>query len=87
MCGIWWKTRWYSSKVKPVKDPKKQKTLDAETGDLILRPYDLKIDVPDTEMANNEDDAVRVEPEIWGEVEGVEIGDEEGEEEENEDDD
>lgn len=76
MCGIWWKTRWYSSKVKPVEERKTQ-TLDSESGDLMLRPYDLKIDPVEGEDVKEDEDAVRVEPEIWGEVEGIAIGEEE----------
>jgi hypothetical protein len=80
MCGIQWKTRWYSSKVKPVQKRREQK-LDGETGDVILRPYHLKIELVEGEEDEDDSDAVRVEPEKWGDVEGVEIGEEEDDEE------
>lgn len=76
MCGIWWKTRWYSSKAKPVEERRAQ-TLDGEIGDLTLRPYDLHIDPVEGEEGVEDDDAVRLEPEIWGQVAGVAVGDEE----------
>jgi hypothetical protein len=76
MCGIWWKTpSFYSSKMKAV-EVRTQQTLDSDTGDLMLRPFDLEIG-PSEGEEGGEEDAVRVEPEIWGEVEGVEIGEEE----------
>jgi hypothetical protein len=77
MCGIWWKTPdWYSSKVKPVEERTEQ-TLDSDTGALMLRPFDLEIGPSEGEDSGGEEDAVRVEPEIWGDVEGVQIGEEE----------
>jgi hypothetical protein len=79
MCGIWWWTRWYSSKTEPVEERKAQ-TLHGDGGNLTLRPYNLKIDPIEGEELQEDTDAVRVEPEIWGEVEGVETGDEEQEE-------
>lgn len=76
MCGIQWKSHWYSSKAKPVVERQSQ-TLDGVSGDLILRAYDLQIDPIEGEKIGEDDDAVRLEPEIWGLVEGVAIGDEE----------
>lgn len=78
MCRVQWKARWFSSKVKPVEERREQK-LDGEDGDLILRPYHFKMDPVEGEEVDDDNDAVRVEPELWGEVEGVEIGEEEDE--------
>lgn len=58
-------------------EERKAQTLDGESEDLTLRPYNLKIDPVEGEEVKEDEDAVRVEPEIWGEVEGVAIGDEE----------
>lgn len=76
MCGIKWKTLWYSSKGKPVEERRSQ-TLHGESGDLTLRPHDLQISSVEGEEGEEDDDAVRLEPEMWGKVEGVAIGDEE----------
>lgn len=58
-------------------EERRAQTLDGESGDLTLRPYDLQIEPVDGEEGDEDDDAVRLEPEIWGNVEGVAIGEEE----------
>ena len=52
-------------------------TLGGGGGTLILRPYDLTIEPVEREELTDGDDTVRVEPQIWGEVDGVAIGEEE----------
>lgn len=71
MCGIQWKTQWLTSKIKPLEERRVQK-LDSQM-EIILRPFSLKIEPLEGEKAEDEIDAVRVEPEIHGEVEGIEV--------------
>ena len=84
MCGIWWKTRWFSSKTQPVQEHIAQ-TLSGESGDLTLRPYCIKVDPAERGNLEEDEDAVWAEPEIWGEVEGVKIGAREAVEDKDED--
>ena len=69
MDGIYWEDCWYSSKVKPVTRPRKQKFLGGEIADVVLRPISFTMRNDRTSGVST----VELMPEIRGIVKGVRL--------------